>query len=103
MTLLLARLELIPETGRPSLAIDAADRVLKLAARPDQHQSARLHRLVALAEGNRSIEAEKAAKAEIKTDDLPSLLLALRLLDRACSEVEAEVTRRRIGLIAPGS
>ena len=100
LTLALARLELIPEAGKPTLAVEAADRVLKMAAGPDQHRLARLHRLVALAEGGRAVEAEKAALAELQGDDPARLLPALRLLDRAASDAEVENVRRRIGVIA---
>ncbi len=100
LSLLLARLELIPESGRPQIAIEACDRVLKLAANPDQHRAARRFRIVALAESNRGIEAEKAARAEAGSDDPASLFAALRLLDHAASEAESEVIRRRLGMIA---
>ena len=100
LTLQLARLELIPDAGRPAEALDACDRVLKGAARPEQHRTARLDRMVALAEGGRAIEAERAAKAESRVDTFADLLPALRLLDRAASEAEAEASRRRLGLIS---
>jgi hypothetical protein len=100
LTLLLARLELTPDAGRPAVALDACERVLKLAAKAEQHQAARLYRIVALAESNRAVEAERAARLEIGTDDLTRLFPALRLLDRAACEADSEVTRRRIGLIA---
>jgi tetratricopeptide (TPR) repeat protein len=100
LTLQLARLELIPEAGRPALALEACDRLLREAARPDQHRLARLYRMVALAQSGRSIEAEQVARSEVTHGDLPALLPALRLLDRSASEAEAEISRRRFGLIA---
>ena len=100
LTLRLARLELIPEAGKAALALDACDRVLRLAARPEQHRSARLLRIVALAQSGRSIEAEKLANSEARADDPAALLPALRLLDRSASDAEAELARRRFGLIA---
>ncbi len=100
LRLQLVRLELIPETGKPALAIDTADRILKGAATPEQHQAARLYRLVALAEANRGAEAEKAAQAESRVDNPSTLLPVLRLLDRAASETDAELNRKRLGLIA---
>jgi len=99
LTLLLARLELTPDAGRANQAIEAADRVLKLAAQPEQHQQARLLKIVALAQANRAIEAEKAARGEIQTNPPASLLPLVRLLDRAASEADSETIRRRIGLI----
>jgi hypothetical protein len=56
--------------------------------------------MVAMAQGGRSIEAEQAARAEARSDDLARLLPALRLLDRSACVVEGEVSRRRLGLIA---
>jgi TolA-binding protein len=100
LKLQLARLELIPETGKAALALDAADRVLKGAATSEQHRTARLYRMVALAEANRGLEAEKVAQTEAKDENLAGLLPTLRLLDRAASESESDVTRRRIGLIS---
>jgi len=100
LTLLLARLELIPEAGRPPLALDACDRALRLAASPEQHQSARLYRVVALAQSNRAVEAEKLARAEARVEDPAVFLPALRLLNRSASDTEVESSRRRFGLIA---
>jgi hypothetical protein len=100
LTLQLARLELTPDAGKPALALESCDRLLKAAARPEDHRMARVYRMVALAESGRSIEAEQAARAEARNDDLAYLLPALRLLDRSASEAEAEVSRRRFGLIA---
>jgi hypothetical protein len=100
LTLLMARLELIPGAGSPPLAFEACERVLKLAAKAEQHQTAKLYRLVAFAESNRALEAEKAARTEVGSDDLARLLPTLRLLDRAASEADTEIIRRRIGLIS---
>jgi hypothetical protein len=100
LNLALARLELTPEAGRPPVALEACDRVLKLAAKPEQHRAARLYRMVALAQSGRALEAERAARAEIKADDLASLLPALRLLNRSAGDADSEAIRRRIGLVA---
>jgi hypothetical protein len=99
LTLQLALLELTPEAGRPAQAIEACDQALKIAARPEQHRAARLYRIVALAESNRAVEAERAAKLEASADNPAELMPALRLLDRAASEADSELARRRIGLI----
>lgn len=99
LTLELARLELIPEVGKLKVALESCERVLKLAANEEQHQRARLYRMVALAESNRAVEAEKAARAEVATDRLENVFPSVRLLDRAASEAESDVIRRRIGLI----
>ncbi len=95
----LARLELTPEVGNPREAVELFDRLLKGAARPDQHAQARLGRMVALAESNRFVEAEQVARAEAPGASLAALLPALRLLDRAASEAAAEANRRRFGLV----
>jgi tetratricopeptide (TPR) repeat protein len=100
LTLQLALLELIPDAGRPVLSINACDRVLKSAAQPEQHRLARLYKLVAFAQSGRFSEAEQLARSEARSDDLATLLPVLRLLDRAARETEAEVTRRRYGLIS---
>jgi len=94
-----ARLELIPEAGRPAEALEICDRLLKEAARPDQHRQARLLRMVALAALHRFPEAEQVARSEARDDQPAALLPALRLLDRLATETEAETNRRRSGLI----
>ena len=50
------------------MAIEACDRLLKLAARPDQHQATRLYRMVALAQAGRSVEgrAGRAIRSPIQ-------------------------------------
>ncbi len=94
------RLESIPGAGDPTLALEAADRVVGGAARPDQHRQARLARMVALAELSRFVEAEQVARSEAKAGDLPEVLPALRLLDHAAADAESEILRRKIGLVA---
>ena len=96
----LVRLELIPESGRPPIAVETCDRLLRGAARPEEHRVARTLRMVGLAQAGRAFDAEQVAKAEAKLDDFPVLLEALRLLDRSASEAEADLSRRRFGLIA---
>ena len=100
LRLLLSRLELTPGAGKPALAVEAAERVLKSAATPEQHQTAKLYRLVALAQGNRAAEAEKVAQAEARNDDPTVLIPALRLLDRSASNAESDLARKRFGLIS---
>ncbi len=100
LLLQLARLELIPDVGRPSEALDACDRLLKQAAGPEQHRLARLYRMVALAQANRSTEADKIARDEARSTDPADILGALRLLDRSASEADSETIRRRLSLIA---
>ena len=100
LTLLLARLELTPDAGRPSAAVEACEKAFKIVARPEQHRAARLYRIVGLIEANRAVEAERAARLEAMTDLPAELFPVLRLLDRAAREVDTEITRRRIGLIA---
>lgn len=100
LTLQLARLELIPDAGRPARALEACDRLLKQAAGAEQHRTARLYKMVAFARSSRLYEAEQVARNEARNDDLSATLPALRLLDRSASETEVDVTRRRMGLIA---
>ena len=100
LTLQLARLELTLDAGHPAEALDACDRLLKQAARPDQHRMARLYRMVALAQAGRASEAEQIARDEARTANPVDLLPALRLLNRSTGEAESELNRRRLGLIA---
>jgi hypothetical protein len=102
LSLQLALLELIPDAGRPGLALEACDRLLKQAGRPDQHRLARLYKLVALAQSGRMSDADQLARSEARSDDLAGLFPVLRLLDRSAREAEAEAIRRRFGLIARG-
>ena len=97
--LCLARLELVPGVGGGNEALSACDRLLKGAARPDQHRQARLYRMIALAETSRFVEAEAIARVEAKTAEPGEVQLALRTLDRAATNAESEPSRRRIGLI----
>lgn len=102
MGLRLARLELIAGIGQPAEALLACDRILRGPAATDQHRQARLGRLVALAELNRFAEAEAVGRNEAKLDDLPGLLAAARLLDRAAAATEGDQVRRRTGALIRG-
>ena len=59
-----ARLELTPNVGRPEIARESVDRVLRSAAWPAQRDAARRLRVVALAQSSRFVEAEQAARRE---------------------------------------
>ena len=99
IALRVALLELVPEVGRVEAALAACDRILKGAARPDQHEQARLVRLVALARNGQMVEAERDAREEARKVAPASLLPPVRLLDRLASETDAEQARRRLGKI----
>jgi len=99
LTLRLARLELTPDAGSPTVALDVSDRLLRMAAGPDQHRLARLYRAVALAQMGRTLDAEQVARAESRTAPPDELLPAVRPLDRSAAEAESEIARRRLGLI----
>lgn len=99
LTLRLIRLDLTPGVGRPAEAVDASDRLLRRAARPEEHGQARLYRMVGLAQMARAGEAELIARTEARTATPADLLPAIRLLDRSASEMESDSLRRRLGLI----
>ncbi|WP_435015941.1 hypothetical protein TA3x_003498 [Tundrisphaera sp. TA3] len=99
IALRVALLELIPGVGKPGVALDACERILKGGARPDQHEQARLVRVVALARDGQLIEAERSARDEVRAASPASLLAPLRLLDRIASEADGDLNRRRLGLV----
>ncbi len=97
-----ARLNLVPEAGRPETARDLCERVSRLPARPSILYHARLLRLVALVELGRYIEAEREAQTHPDWD-LPSeqgaLFDTIRLLDQGASIATTDLRQRRFGLV----
>jgi hypothetical protein len=92
-----SRLELTPGLGRPEVAQRLWDRIQRSAARPDQRDAARRLYLVALAQQNRWVEAEQAARQELKLSQPADLFPLIRLLDRSAAEAESDLRARRIG------
>ena len=93
----LARLESIPGAGDPAEAVAIYDRLLRGPANPDQHQRARLGRMVALAEQNRFADAETIARNEAKGADLALILPAVRRLDEWATITSGDLIRKRTG------
>jgi tetratricopeptide (TPR) repeat protein len=99
LDLALARLELTPVVGVPDEARQRAEQVLHSASRPDQRDSARRLRIVALAVLNRFDEAEKQARDESARSRPADLLEIGRLLDHIAADSESDLRMRRFGLI----
>ncbi|MHB1561208.1 MAG: hypothetical protein ACYC61_27495 [Isosphaeraceae bacterium] len=97
-----ARLNLVPDAGRPETARDLCERVNQLPAVPAILYRARLLRLVALVELGRYIEAEREAQTHPDWD-LPSergaLFDTVRLLDQGASIANTDLRQRRFGLV----
>ena len=93
----LARLESIPGVGDPAAAVAVYDRLLRGPASPDQHQQARLGRMVALAEQNHFADAETIARNEAKGADLGLILSAVRRLDEWATVTSGDLIRKRTG------
>jgi len=94
-----ARLELTGGVGHADQAQRVLQHILKSAARPDHRDAARRLNVVALAQTNRWVEAEQAARLEVKQGGPDDLLELVRLLDRAASEAESDLRARRNGLL----
>lgn len=99
--LLRARVELTAGVGKPEIARENVEKVLKSVASDLQRATARGLQIVALALLSRYVEAEQAAIREVSpppTD--PTVLLdILRLLDQAANEADSDLRARRIGLL----
>jgi hypothetical protein len=99
LELALARLDLTPLVGRPDEARQRCEQILHGASQPEQRDQARRLRLVALAETNHFLEAEREARDEA-TQALPAELRDIaRLLDHIASESESDLRMRQFGLI----
>jgi tetratricopeptide (TPR) repeat protein len=94
-----ARLELIPEVGRPEEAQAACEHALGLPHRADVHRRARMLRAVALAERRRFSEAEGDIRLHVSEASTQDLMELASRLDRAASHNESDTDRRRIGQI----
>jgi hypothetical protein len=99
LDLALARLELTPIVGHPDQARLRCDQIQHSASQTDQHDRARRLQIVALAELNRFVEAEQAARDESNRSRPADLLEISRLLDHIASDSESDLRIRRFGLI----
>jgi hypothetical protein len=99
ISLAMVRLELTPEVGHPEEARRLCESIQRTASQADQRDRARRLDLVAAAELNHFLEAEQAARAEIKLSHPADLLEIARELDRVASEFSSDLRVRRFGLI----
>jgi hypothetical protein len=95
----LARIELTPGRGRVDQAVRLLEQVQRASTNAATRDVARRLYIVALAQSNRFLEAEQAARAEIKASEPVSLMEAIRLLDRSAAETESDLRMRRIGQV----
>ena len=99
INLLLARLELIAGVGHPEEALRLAEAVQATAVGPEVRGKAGRLRLVALAELNRFVEAEKVARVEVQKASAAESIETARILDHSISETDSDLRLRRTGLI----
>jgi hypothetical protein len=99
LELALARLELTPIVGHPDQARLRCDQIQHSASQPEQRDRARRLQIVALAELNRFVETEQAARDESNRSRPADLLEIARLLDHVASDSESDLRIRRFGLI----
>ncbi len=97
--LAISRLELTPNVGRPEVVQANWERFQHSAAQPSQRDNARRLNIVALAELSRWVEAEQAARQEIKLSQPVDLFPLIRLLDRLAAESESDLRTRRVGYL----
>lgn len=94
-----ARLELTPVAGRAETALEICDRILKASSTVDQRLRTERLRIVALAQLGRFVDAETDTR-EVAASSSPGELLGLaRLLDSTAKFAEADLYRRRLGLL----
>ena len=94
-----ARLDLTPEVGRPDATLAACDRTLRIAGRADLAPHARRLRIAALSQLGKTVDAEAEARAEARRTSPADLLDLARLIDRAASATDSDLTRRRAGTL----
>ena len=94
------RVELIPNLGNPEAALNSVEKLRRLPLREDQREIADRLRIVAMAEVESFLDAEREAR-NFATSRRPEALLALaRDLDRGASSADSERVIRRIGEVA---
>lgn len=94
-----ARLELTPEVGQADVARQLCESIQRSSSQADQRNQARRYHIVAAAQLNHFLEAEKAARAETTLSQPAALLEIVRLLDMLASEAPSDLRVRRFGLI----
>ncbi|WP_406695370.1 hypothetical protein V5E97_30535 [Singulisphaera sp. Ch08] len=99
INLALVRLELTPEVGQADEARRLCDSIQRSASQAEQRDRARRLQMIAVAELNHFLEAEQAARAELKLSQPADLLETARLIDLVASESSSDLRVRRFGLI----
>ncbi|MDX2037296.1 MAG: hypothetical protein SFX72_11650 [Isosphaeraceae bacterium] len=99
LTLRLLELELLPVVARPEVARELAESVLERPVGDAQKQIAKLRLVVALMLSGRVVDSETLARAEARRAGPAELLDAVRLLDRAASRSDSELSRIRAAAI----
>ncbi|AGA27304.1 coiled-coil domain-containing protein [Singulisphaera acidiphila] len=99
INLALVRLELTPEVGQAEEARRLCESIQRSASQAEQRDRARRFHLVAIAALNHFLEAEQAARSELKLSHPADLLETARLLDLVASESSSDLKVRRFGLI----
>jgi tetratricopeptide (TPR) repeat protein len=97
-----ARLNLMPNFGKPDTARQLCDRATRLPTTPALQYRSRLYRLVALVGIGRYVEAEREAQSHSSwrvASEQGTMLDAVRLLDRSAALAETDLARRRFGLV----
>lgn len=93
------RLELTPEVGQADEARRLCESIQRSASQAPQRDRARRLNIIAVAELNHFLEAEQAARTEVKQGPPGDLLEVARLLDHAATEDSSDLRVRRFGLI----
>ena len=99
INLLLARLQLTPGVGHPEEALRRVEVVRASADGSEVRGQAGRLRLVAMAELNRFVEAEKIAREAVQKANPSEAIETARLLDHSISETDSDLRMRRTGLI----
>ncbi|MDR3632860.1 MAG: hypothetical protein P4L84_03435 [Isosphaeraceae bacterium] len=99
LELALARLDLTAEVGKPDAARAICERIATSAVTNELLGRARLLLLLAFAELNRFVEAERIAHEQAGQLPPTELIETVRWLDRTASNSESELRRRRFGLL----
>lgn len=92
-----SRLELTPGVGRPEDVQATWERLQQSAALSSQRDTARRFHIAALAMMGHWVEAEQAARQEVRLSPPADLIPLVRLLDRAAAEAESDLRTRRMG------
>ena len=99
INLQLARLELTAGVGHPEEALRLAEAVQATTVGSEVRGKAARLRLVALAELNRYVEAEKVARGEVHKASASECIETARILDHTLSDADSDLRMRRTGLI----